>query len=83
MSNSTAETKRKARRAAYMRDWRKRQREGRIQRSQEAKDFLAEWRRVVTEVVRAEFDLHARELRADIRRTIRAELAAEAKTPSG
>lgn len=67
------ETKRKARRAAYMRDWRKRRRAAGIRKSEESEIFWEQFRTMIRRAVRDEFELCMSELRAELR----AELAAK------
>lgn len=64
---------RKARRAQYMRDWRRRRREARVRKSEEAEIFWEQFRNMIRRAVRDEFTLCMSELRAELR----AELAAK------
>lgn len=73
MGNSTAEAKR--RRALYMRNWRAKRKAARIHQEEANIAFWEVFDRRVRAAVRGEFSLCMAELRA--------ELAAEAQTPSG
>lgn len=73
MSMVTKDETKRARRAAYMRDWRRRRRETMIRKSSEAEAFWEQFRNMIRRAVRDEFEICMAELRAELH----AELAAK------